>query len=191
MLPRIQDILSIVPEPTDALHDQSEQALALHRGRVLSMFAIRDIGESRYAFAAFEGRANLSLDVDVGHQFPVAQIFDRLVAKAGVDAIGDARTFAPFVEPEDKSRPIGRPAVMVRINAQASSPSRHHRSPSGAEIEAGPPDQRAIAENPHVATEIGRRARYQNRAPSYSLHAHPSPSCAALRPKSGALVSWP
>src|ERR1700679_2753067 len=101
------------------------------------MQPIRDIGESRYGFPVCERRANLLLDVDVGHQFPVAQIFDRLVATAAIDAIGDALATAALVEAEHKSGLVSGPSVMVRINAQASPPSDQQSLPARDEIESG------------------------------------------------------
>src|ERR1700677_1113653 len=101
---------------------------------------------------------------------------------AVIDAIGHALATTAFVEPENEPRPIDRPAVMVRINAQTSPPPHHQSLSPRDELESRQPNQRAIAKDPQVAAKIGRRT--QIRGPIRRLHAHLSPSSAARRPKS-------
>src|SRR6188508_3393713 len=94
------------------------------------------------------------LAIDTGHLFAAAQISDHRGALPRRDPVRDPAAGAAEIEPEHKSRPLGRAAMDVAEHAERTVRADQPRRLALHEIEAGPPDQRAIAENPEVFVEM-------------------------------------
>ena len=94
--------------------------------------------------------------IDPGRLLAPAQIGDGLRPVGGRHPERDALAGAAAVETEHEAGPLGRAAVNERIDAQRPVGAGQAGLDALAEIEAGPPHQRAIAEHPKV---FGRHVR--------------------------------
>src|SRR5437868_2061802 len=106
----------------------------------------------------FDAAVRLPLKPDAANEFPVhrrglfaaAQISKRGRALLRRHAIGDAAAGAAEIEAEDEAGAFRSAAMIERINAQRTMHPDDVRWHPVEVVEAGPPDQRAIAKHPEI-----------------------------------------
>ena len=132
---------------------------------ILRMAAVDHVAERAHrAFGlALEPHPPCTLAVNHGDLLALAQIRDGLGARRGRHPIGDAAASPATVEAEHQPRPLGRAAMVVRIDAERAVGADQPRLDALQECKARPPDQRAIGEHPEVGVGGGIRRRVHAR----------------------------
>ena len=87
------------------------------------MEAVGDIGQRKHAIAAFEPDRRDAFEIDGRRLLPFAQVADCRLAQRRVDLERHSRTCAPPIKAKHQSGPLGRAAIDVRVDAEASPPA--------------------------------------------------------------------
>src|SRR5262245_43888585 len=136
---------------------------------------IAERGHRLFLACALEPDAPRGLAVDHCDLLARPQIRDRLLPPSRRHPEGDAAAGAAAVETEHEPGPLGRAPMHERIDAQRAMGADQLGIEALQEFEAGPPHQRAIAEDPEASGGgIGRQA-----------HAGPKPETAWRSKRTG------
>jgi hypothetical protein len=151
-----EHVVTIDPGASVPFAHKPELMIERKPARVLRMPAINAINESSHApfRGAQQGDCAISLDIDPGHLFALAQVADRFGPRLGRDPERDTAACPATIQPEYEARLFRSTAVHEGVDTQravqADQPSRHALD----EIEARAPHQRAVTENPKVARRM-------------------------------------
>src|SRR4029077_18293285 len=100
----------------------------------------------------FEPNRSHDLAVDVGGLLAAAQIFNRFVAPLRNHPERDAAAGAAAVQTEHEARLFRRATMVERVDAQRAVFADQARRNLLDDLEARPPHQRSVAENPQVVS---------------------------------------
>lgn len=117
---------------------------------ILAMTAVNHIAKRVYAFLRVIVEPNPAprLPINPRNLFARAQIFDRFGSPCRCHAVGNAAAIAAAVQAEHEAGLFGGSAVHKRIHAESAVGADEPRIAALQKIEAWPPHQRAVTEDP-------------------------------------------
>src|ERR1700722_19012694 len=127
MIVGLEDILRIVAGPAFPSAHIFEHPLPIETPRILGVESVGDIGYRKDSVAGFERHRHGPLEIDGGYLLAFPKVANRRLAQRRVDLEGHARTGAAAIEAQHESGPLGRAAINVGKDAEASPPTAQQR----------------------------------------------------------------
>src|SRR6185437_6036140 len=138
---------------------------------ILPVAAVDHIAQGLHALARITHQPNRTPDfaINEGDLFARPEIRDRVGAFLRRHAVGDAPAIAAAVEAEHQPGPLRRAAMHERIDAERTVLPDQPRVEPFEIVEARPPHQRAVAENPKVLVVMIETCAHSNRGIAAAL----------------------
>ena len=117
---------------------------------ILAVTAVNHIAKSVHAFlgVVVEPDSAPRLAINPRDLLTSAQIFNRFGSPCRCHAVGNPAAIAAAIQAEHETGLFRGPAVHKRVHAECAVGADEPRIPPLQEIEARPPHQRAVAEDP-------------------------------------------
>ena len=163
MAHRVREVLAAGAAAADCDREQPRRLLDRQAAGVIGRFAAHDAGVPRHLPRRRAQRDPAHLVDPPGH-LARPDAVERLGHPVRRQTVGDAVARAAAIEPEHQARPLGRAAIVARIEAEAAVIAVEKGRPRLGEVEIGVPHQRAVGEHPdRLAALAQRRDRRRHR----------------------------
>jgi hypothetical protein len=161
-----EHVITVDPGAPVPFPDEPKLMVEREPARVLRMPAIDVINEPSHPpfGGAQDGDCAIGLDIDLGHLLTAAQIFNRFGLRLGRNPERDTAACPATIQPEYKARFFRSTAVHEGVDTQGAMQADQPSRRALHEIEARPPHQRAVAENPKIASRMTQCRIHDGRA---------------------------
>ncbi len=156
MAHRVREVLAAGAAPPDRDREQPRRLLDRQAAGIVGRFAAHDAGvpPHRPRRNAQRDRAHF---VDPPGHLARPDAVERRGHPVRRQTVGDAVARAAAIEPEHQARPLGRAAIVARIEAEAAVIAVQKSRPRLGEIEIGVPHQGAVGEDPDRLAPLAQR----------------------------------